>query len=267
MVRDRKLGDEWLDWDGELTRADIQVDAGKRLFLGLTLLAIVILSLIMLFIWYLIKPRIIQFSDLAAIILEKAIFIFIGLLFIIFFQTTLSIITHRNFIVRIGKLKFSINFLTPFILTLGRKLGISYDRMGNSFIKVSNSLVRATRMKFKSNRVLILLPRCLRRPIQKQIIEIAKKYHCQIFTVPGGELARKIIRREKPTAVIGVACERDLLSGIRDVKNIPVIGVPNLRPEGPCKNTTVDYQKIEQAIRFFLGLQVDHHFKVFQPVN
>jgi len=139
--------------------------------------------------------------------------------------------------------------------------------MGNSFIKVSNSLIRTTRWKVTRSKVVILLPRCLRRPVQKQIIGLAKQYQCLIFTVPGGELARKIIIEQKPTAIIGVACERDLLSGIKDVRHIPVIGIPNQRPEGPCKNTTVDFQKIEEAIRFFSGLEHNLSPDHLQPAN
>ena len=267
MVRDRKLGDEWLNWDGNLSRDAIHVEAGKRLFLGFTLLGLFIISCCAIFIWYLIKPRLLQLNSTLSAVMEKVLIVAILMLLLIFAQTVLSIITRRNFIIRLGKIEFSITFLTPFILALGKKFGVSYDRMGNSFIKVSNSLIRATRWKLTRHKVLILLPRCLRRPIQKQIIGIAQKYHCLIFTVPGGELARKIIKEHKPTAVIGVACERDLLSGIRDVKRIPVIGIPNFRPEGPCKNTVVDYDKIEEAVRFFLGLDRNKQFHALPIPN
>ena len=267
MVRDRRLGDEWLDWDGKMTADAIRVQAGKRLFLGFTLLGMVFMAAGAILIWYLVKPRILSLSPQVAQILEIVLISGIGLLFLIFVQTILSIVTHKNFIVRLGKLEFSITFLTPFILTLGQKFGISYDRMGNSFIKVSNSLILATRWKLSRNRVLILLPRCLRRPIQKQIITIAEKYHCLIYTVPGGSLARKIIKEQTPTAIIGVACERDLLAGIRDVRLIPVIGVPNARPEGPCKNTIVDYHRIEEAVRFFLGMGENDRTDFLQLVN
>ncbi len=266
-IKDRKLGDEWEQWDGNLIHTELDVEAGKRLFLGFTVLGIVLLTFGLLFIWYLIKPRVIQLSPVATDILQKALLIVIGLLFFIFVQTILSIITRHNFILRLGKIKFSISFLTPFILSLGKNFGVSYDRMGNSFIKVSNSLIRTTHWKMSRSKIVILLPRCLRRPIQKQIIDLAEKYHCLIFTVPGGTLARKIIKEQKPEAVIGVACERDLLSGIKDVRNIPVIGITNQRPEGPCKNTTVDSQKIEEAIRFFLGLDVDISTDQLQHVN
>jgi hypothetical protein len=253
MPNDRKLGDEWLGWDGNLTSNKLSVETGKRLFLGLAILAIVLLALGLLFVWYLIEPRINQVNSRLAHSFRLIIFALIFVLLFVFLQTVLSIIFQRNLLIRIKNKNFSITFLISFILTLGKKIGISYDKIGNSFIKVSNSLIMTTRWKISHSKVIILLPRCLRRPIQNQIISIANKYRCSIFTVPGGELARKIIAEHKPSAVIGVACERDLLSGIRDVHNIPVIGIPNERPEGPCKNTIVDYKKIEDAVQFFLG--------------
>ncbi len=255
MPKDRKLGDEWLGWDGDLTSTELSVEAGKRLFLGLAILSIFLLTLSLLIIWYLIEPRITQLNSWLTFTLRIILMAFIFIFLILFLQTVLSIIFRRNLLIRINKKNFSITFLTPFILAMGKKIGISYDRIGNSFIKVSNSLIMTTQWKIKESKIIILLPRCLRRPIQQQIISIAKKYQCLIFTVAGGELARKIVAEHKPSAIIGVACERDLLSGIRDVHNIPVIGIPNQRPEGPCKNTIVDYKKIEDAVQFFLSQQ------------
>jgi len=267
MPKDRKLGDEWIGWDGDLINTEMNVETGKRLFLGLSILTIFLLTIGMLFIWYLIEPRISQLNYNVARYSKFIILGLISIFFVIFLQTVLSIIFHRNLLIRIKNKNFSITFLTPFILALGKKIGISYDRIGNSFIKVSNSLILTTRWKISRSKILILLPRCLRRPIQKQIISIAEKYRCLIFTVPGGELARKIIAEQKPSAVIGVACERDLLSGIRDVQHIPVIGIPNQRPEGPCKNTTVDYQKIEDAVKFFLGIEWQFPSKQVHPAH
>lgn len=253
MKNDRKLGDEWSEWDGNLTQSEFNVETGKRLFLGLSVLSIILLTLGILLVSYLVEPRVRQLNTSLAAILKISVYGLIGIFLFIFVQTVFSIIFQRNLLIHLRNKNYSITFLTPFILALGKKLGISYDRMGNSFIKVSNSLILTTRRKISSSKIIILLPRCLRRPIQKQIISLANKYNCLIFTVPGGELARKIILEQKPSAVIGVACERDLLNGIRDVQHIPVIGIPNQRPEGPCKNTTVDYQKIEEAIQFFCG--------------
>jgi len=101
---------------------------------------------------------------------------------------------------------------------------------------------------------LILLPRCLAKEELQAINGLKKIYPIEIHTVSGGELARKKVRELRPTAVIGVACERDLVSGIRDVgQKISVIGIPNERPEGPCRNTRIDMDKLIEAIEFYVG--------------
>ncbi|MDK2835430.1 MAG: uncharacterized protein PWP21_207, partial [Thermosediminibacterales bacterium] len=65
-------------------------------------------------------------------------------------------------------------------------------------------------------------------------------------------LARKYVNEFKPDAIVAIACERDLSSGIQDTYPIPVLGVLNKRPEGPCMNTRVDLEKVEAAINYFL---------------
>jgi hypothetical protein len=65
-------------------------------------------------------------------------------------------------------------------------------------------------------------------------------------------LARRIIVDNRPEAIVAVACELDLTSGIQDSYPIPVIGILNERPNGPCINTKVDIQKVRDAILDFL---------------
>ena len=47
-------------------------------------------------------------------------------------------------------------------------------------------------------------------------------------------------------------CIRDRTSGIQDVFPLPVLGVLNERPFGPCFNTRVDINKLEAAILTFM---------------
>jgi hypothetical protein len=49
-----------------------------------------------------------------------------------------------------------------------------------------------------------------------------------------------------------VACERDLSSGIQDSYPLPVFGVVNYRPQGPCYDTLVDLERVEEALKTFL---------------
>jgi hypothetical protein len=65
-------------------------------------------------------------------------------------------------------------------------------------------------------------------------------------------LARRIIVENRPEAIVAVACELDLTSGIQDSYPIPVIGILNDRPNGPCFNTKVDIDKVRDAIADFL---------------
>jgi len=56
----------------------------------------------------------------------------------------------------------------------------------------------------------------------------------------------------RPEAIVAVACELDLTTGIQDTYPIPVIGILNERPNGPCINTKVDIGKVRDAIIDFL---------------
>ena len=87
------------------------------------------------------------------------------------------------------------------------------------------------------------------------ISQLAEKYNLVISVATGGTLARKVVVETKPSFIIAVACERDLSLGIQEVYPIPVYGVLNERPFGPCVNTTVDLEKLENIIQL-----VQHSF-------
>jgi len=89
----------------------------------------------------------------------------------------------------------------------------------------------------------------------KDLIELTDQYQVRIAVATGGTLARRIIVENKPEAIVAVACELDLTSGIQDSYPIPVIGILNERPHGPCINTKVDIQKVKSAILDFLEPQ------------
>ncbi len=85
-----------------------------------------------------------------------------------------------------------------------------------------------------------------------EFADIARDYGVHLAIVPGGTLARKRIMEIRPKAVLAIACERDLTSGIRDAFPVPVFGVLNSRPFGPCVNTQVDMNLVKQALNQLL---------------
>jgi hypothetical protein len=253
-ITDRKLGDEWKNWKGDLAPVQIDARTGKRTFLGLILLWLLAIGFGGFVIWYLIGPRLAQFHPAFPMIMGGILFAVWILLALWFGLIILSILTQKHFLFTFRDTEICLTSLVPVLQDFGRRFGFHPDRIGHSFVRVSNSLIRTVARRIRPNELLILLPRCLRPSLQKNIRQASDRYGIPVCTVPGGELARQKILEFRPKAVIGVACERDLVSGIRDiVPKIQVIGIPNTRPEGPCKNTCVDMGELENAVQTFIG--------------
>jgi hypothetical protein len=70
-----------------------------------------------------------------------------------------------------------------------------------------------------------------------------------IAVATGGTIARRIVIEVRPDLIIAVACERDLTSGIQDTTPLPVYGIFNQRPFGPCLNTRVALDRVESVLR------------------
>ena len=65
-------------------------------------------------------------------------------------------------------------------------------------------------------------------------------------------MALKMVHEIRPDGVIGVACERELVAALKEIRNVPVIAVSNRRPEGPCRNTSVVVEEVDDALGIFL---------------
>lgn len=155
----------------------------------------------------------------------------------------------------------------PFLMFCGSFLKKKKEKFQGLIISMNNNLVRAEGPRTK--KILLLLPHCLQidectirlthninncercgRCEIKDLIGIAEENSLSLFVATGGTLARRIVKDIRPEAIVAVACERDLSSGIVDTYPLPVIGIPNERPFGPCFNTQVDLAKVKEAILF-----------------
>lgn len=254
----RSLGDEWANWDGSgggTTRA------GKTPFLVVAAIFALLLDALVIGIVYMISPRLAGWAAWLPAAAWIAAILFVLLSTAWFVQLLLTATSGRNAFITRGGIFAIFSFALEHIFRLAGFAGISRDRMGHSFVRVSNAVARATKGSrgVAEERLLILLPRCLTKEQLKAINALKERYPLTIATVSGGELARKKVREVRPTAVIGVACERDLVSGIRDVGNrFSVIGIPNDRPEGPCKNTVIDMDELIETIEFYVGPPASH---------
>lgn len=247
----RILGDEWIGWDGHAEEPD--TSASARTFLVLSLVVCAVFVCIVLLFWYLVYPRFELFGRVWAVLIT-AVLGLSALILVVWYAIVASAVLKRKRYFNIcltggGRLLF---LLLPFSLRIAGAFGISKDRLRHSFIRASNTLAGPVG---GDGPVLVLFPRCLRSDIRSEAKRICGEHPgVVIHTVPGGTEARKIIADISPGAIVAIACERDLLTGIQDIApRIPVIGIPNSRPHGPCADTVIDTDELRRALSFFLG--------------
>ena len=250
----------------------VQVHVRKRLFIGLLGTSLAVVGLFAVAIWYLIfSPEQSIFYKIVLLLLA------VGLLAVILLAgfglagIVLTIVRSRPFVPFQGPMRVALNTFFPLVLVLGRIFRIDLDRIKRSFIEVNNNLVQARVIHIKPHQLLLLAPHCLQngtcphkvtgnidncqrcgRCSVKKILELRDRYGIRVGMATGGTLARKYIVDYRPRAIVAIACERDLTSGILDANPIPVLGVTNLRPNGPCHNTDFSMEHLEQAIHFFI---------------
>lgn len=164
---------------------------------------------------------------------------------------------------------FAVRSLLPLLVVVGRILGLRREEVQHAFVAVNNELVLAQCRNGRPPRsVLLLMPHCLQDqdctvkithrvenckrcgkcPI-KGLLDIAETYGVDLAVATGGTIARRIVLEKRPDLIIAVACERDLTSGIQDTTPLPVYGIFNERPFGPCLNTQVALDRVESVLR------------------
>lgn len=161
-----------------------------------------------------------------------------------------------------------LKFLYPFLMFVAAFFKGRKEAFQRFVIDLNNRLVRSEGIR--TRKILLLLPHCLQidectirlthnirncercgRCEIRDLIGIAEEHQMDLFVATGGTIARKIVMEARPEAIVAVACERDLSSGLVDTYPIPILGISNERPFGPCLNTRVDLEKVKEAIGFF----------------
>jgi hypothetical protein len=182
-------------------------------------------------------------------------------------QLGLTLLSGRDLFFSTRLRGVAIRYLLPAIIAIGRLLGADRDALQRSFIALNNQLVRGRKLRVPASEAIILLPHCIQLhecaikvtgDIDKclrcgkcdigDLAELAQSRGVAIAVATGGTLARKILMEKRPRFVLAVACERDLTAGIRDAYPLPVYGVFNHRPQGPCYNTEIDLAEVRRAL-------------------
>jgi hypothetical protein len=202
---------------------------------------------------------------------EYAAYVFMAIIFAGFIYSiilTLSVILRKERLIPTRKV--IIKYMTKFADSLGKRIGFDSNKLTRSFILLSNDYVEKELDKNRGNikRVLILLPHCIQlascvfklttnvnncrkcgKCVISSFLSMSERFAFDMFVSTGGTMARKAVKEKKPDLILAVACEKDLMSGIKDTIGLPVIGILNERPNGPCYNTTVDPAAVEAVLK------------------
>jgi len=143
--------------------------------------------------------------------------------------------------------------LMNYTSALSRAFG-KRDWVEHAAIDIYNTLAVRRGRKVGKGELLVLIPRCLSKQALDGVLEIAGRYEVPVFVATRGQLARRVIRERRPRAVVAVACERDMMTGLRDVAGkLPVLGLTMQLPNGPCRDAVLDLPQMEEWVRGWIS--------------
>jgi hypothetical protein len=249
---DRRLGHEWDEWDGQPLPGGGNFEAPPSRFFGYAALTLAVIAAAAFVAAYLLNPRLgAIWEPLPTIVilglagLTVVAWVWFGLLVASYYGPLLLLperLAERG----------------PFLALMrwtsqvARRLGMR-DWVEHGAVEVYNGLAVRRGRKVGKGELLVLIPRCLSKEALDGILGVAGRYDVPVFVATRGQLARRAIRERRPRAVVAVACERDMVSGLHDVAaKVPVLGLTMRLPSGPCKDASVDVAKFESWVKSFV---------------
>ncbi|RRD69898.1 MULTISPECIES: DUF116 domain-containing protein [unclassified Desulfovibrio] len=246
--------------------------ARKRLFIGLLSASCFLLCLLLAL--FLIAPWLVFPAQIAWLAPMSMAFGFaaIGILL----WLCLTIVIHSWSGIALpgarGVRHVTVRLLFPLMELLAKFVGLERNRLRRSFIKINNETVLSRGRAYAPESLLLLLPHCIQRsacafrlvydvnncrrcgqcPVG-DVLALRDKYGILVAVATGGTIARRLVVQLRPECIVAVACERDLTSGIQDSYPLPVFGVLNQRPHGPCLDTRIPLDYLENVVCFLLG--------------
>jgi len=249
---DRRLGHEWDEWDGKPLPNAGDYGAPPRRFFWYAALTIAVAIGAAFLAAFLLVPRLEQlwapsravvFIGLGAA--AALTWLWFGFLVASFYGPVLLL--PERLAERGPFLK-----LMQWTSYVARRFG-KRDWVEHAAVDVFDALALRRGRKVGKGELLVLIPRCLSRETLDGVLGVAERYKVPVFVATRGQLARRAIREHRPRAVVAVACERDMVTGLHDVAGkIPVLGLTMQLAAGPCKDAVIDLELFESWVRNFV---------------
>jgi uncharacterized protein len=212
---------------------------------------------------------------IVALFLFSILFIFIGVGLIILFWNAQKIILPRVTLFIISTFELPIKKVIRFFKINLDDTAFTNVEVAKVDIMIAQLRTMLNKENYKKTPVekrAIFIPQCLRSPKCPaptlpeglQCIRCGRcglyllkdeceKIGCKFFIAPGGTLIKRMVKKYKPRAVLGVGCPHELKEGtaLMEAYGMPAIGV-QLKRDG-CYNTRMDIREFMDAI--YLGIE------------
>src|SRR6266496_4348534 len=246
---DRRLGHEWDEWDGRPLPGNGDFSAPPGVFFRFGALTIGLALAAGAALLFLLAPRIGDvWSGLPRLLwlalgaAAVAAWVWFGLLLLSFYGERLAL--PEGWLER-GPYLGLMNLTSQASRLFGQR-----DWVEHAAIDVYNGLAERRKRTVGKGELLVLIPRCLSKQALDGVLAIAGRYEVPVFVATRGQLARRVIRERRPRAVVAVACERDMMTGLRDVAGkLPVLGLTMQLPNGPCRDAAIDLDQMEKWVQ------------------
>jgi hypothetical protein len=249
---DRRLGHEWDEWDGRPLPNRGNYDSPPALFFAWSAITLAVSLGLLALGLFLLAPRLRGIHQAAPGLLWSGLLVAGSLLWawwaVLFLSYQLGRPLLPERLAERGPFLRLMRLTSRIANRFGRR-----DWVENAAVKIYNALAVMRGRKVGQGELLLLIPRCLSKVTLDGVLGVAGKYGVPVFVATRGQLARRVIRERRPRAVVAVACERDMVSGLHDVAGkIPVLGLTMTLPAGPCKDASLDLGQLEKWVRAYV---------------
>lgn len=248
---DRRLGHEWDEWDGNPLPNRGNFSSQPGLFFAWAILALLAALAAIAVTIAVLAPHLASINASLPGIAWWGLAVVAGLSLLWWLMLLVSFASGRALLpasLAERGLMLRLMSLTSRVASwFGRR-----DWVENAAVKVYNALALPRVRRVNAGELLLLVPRCLSRGTLDRVLESAGRHEVPVFVATRGQLARRVIRERRPRAVVAVACERDMVTGLHDVAGkVPVLGLTMTLPAGPCKDAELDHETLDEYLEAF----------------
>jgi len=164
---------------------------------------------------------------------------------------------------------FSITVLETIVKAMFRLVGVDDSIVDDVGITLKNKISLRKFRETPINKRLIFLPQCLRAAdcpskLSPEGMKCINCGHCEVghaiisaesigykvFIVPGSSFIKRLMRKHKPNAILGVGCITEIKAGLEMCEKLNLFGVGLVLDRAGCVSTVLNWDNFYEFIEF-----------------